>query len=101
MKARFLTLWSAAVVATALAFVMHLALRFETVRLGYAVSKARREQRSLLDNRRLLSLEAATLRQNGRIEYVARHVLGMEVPDGDRIVQVRRDRMASNIRGSR
>lgn len=86
MKNRFLPLWCAAVFATAAAFVVHLAIRFETVRLGYEVSEERERQRDLLQDRRLLSIEAATLRQTGRIETIARGTLGMEVPKPTRIV---------------
>lgn len=88
LKARFLALWSAAVLATAAAFIAHLALRFETVRLGYEVGQARKEQRRLVEQRRLLSIEAATLRQATRIETVARGSLKMEPPDSDRIVPI-------------
>jgi len=86
MRGRFLTLWCVAVFATAVAFVVHLAIRFETVRLGYEVSEERGRQRQLLQDRRLLSIEAATLRQSGRIETIARGTLGMEVPKPTRIV---------------
>lgn len=97
MKARFLALWTAAVLATGAAFVVHLALRFETVRLGYEVGQARREQRSLIEQRRLLAIEAATLRQAQRVEAVARGALDMDVPDPDRIVPIdgRRQRRAA------
>jgi cell division protein FtsL len=88
MKARFLALWIAAVLACAAAFVAHLALRFETVRLGYEVGDARREQRRLIETRRLLAIEAATLRQSARVEAVARGTLKMDVPEPDRIVPV-------------
>lgn len=87
-KARFLALWTAAVMAVAAAFIVHLALRFETVRLGYEVGKARKEQRHLIEERRLLSVEAATLRQATRIETVARGALGMEQPSSDHIVPI-------------
>lgn len=87
-KGRFLALWAAAVLATAAAFVAHLALRFETVRYGYEVGKARKEQRELIDERRHLSIEAATLRQAARIEALARGSLGMEQPESDRIVPI-------------
>ncbi len=83
---RFLALWTIAVLATAVAFVAHLALRFETVRLGYDVGKARREQSALVEQRRLLSIEAATLGQAGRVEAVARGSLGMDVPPPARVV---------------
>jgi cell division protein FtsL len=86
MKARFLALWMVAVLATAASFIVHLTLRFETVRLGYDVGDARREQRKLLENRRLLSLEAATLSQPDRVEAVARTAFEMDVPESPQIV---------------
>jgi cell division protein FtsL len=90
MKARFLMLWSAAVLACASAFVVHLAMRYETVRLGYEVGEARREQRRLIEARRLLAIAAATLRQTSRVEAVARGTLEMDVPTPERIVPVGR-----------
>ncbi len=92
MKHRFLPLWCVAVLATAAAFVVHLAIRFETVRLGYEVSDERSRHRELLQDRRLLSIEAATLRQSGRIETIARGTLGMEVPKPTRIVTMNEKR---------
>ncbi|MBW1760044.1 MAG: cell division protein FtsL [Deltaproteobacteria bacterium] len=89
MKGRFLPLWCVAVFATAAAFVVHLSIRFETVRLGYEVSDERGRQRELLQDRRLLSIEAATLRQSGRIETIARGTLQMEVPKPTRIVTMK------------
>lgn len=90
MKRRFLLLWTAAVLATAMAFIVHLAMRFETVRLGYEVGSARREQRQLMEGKRNLAIEAATLRQAARVETVARQALEMEVPDASRVVPVGR-----------
>jgi cell division protein FtsL len=101
MKARFLALWTAAVIATAAAFIVHLALRFETVRLGYEVGEARREQRRLIEQRHLLALEAATLRQAQRVEAVARGALDMDVPDAPRIVPIdgrQQQRTAGRVR---
>jgi cell division protein FtsL len=88
VKTRFLVLWAAAVLATAAAFVAHLSLRLETVRLGYEVGLARREQRRLIEQRRMLSIEAATLREPERIEAIARGTLGMDVPDPSRVVPI-------------
>ena len=101
MKRRFVALWIAAIGAAGLAFVAHLALRFETVRLGYDVGQGRREQRQLIEERRLLSIEAATLREPERVEAIARGTLGMEVPDADHVVPVGhggRRRAAGRIR---
>jgi cell division protein FtsL len=85
---RFLALWFAAVLATVAAFVVHLAMRHEVNRLGLEVDAARREQRRLVEQRRLLSTEAATLRQAPRVEAVARGHLEMEVPSPERIVPI-------------
>ncbi len=102
MRARFLVLWSVAVVACAAAFVAHLALRQNTVQLGYDVGQARRSQRRLIEQRRLLAIEAATLRQSERIEVVARGRLHMDVPEPARVVPVggtrRQRRMAGRVR---
>ena len=95
MKNRFLPLWCVAVFATAAAFVVHLSIRFETVRLGYEVSEERQRQSDLLQDRRLLSIEAATLRQSGRIETIARGSLGMEVPKPTRIITMSAQRARS------
>ena len=88
MRGRFLALWAAAVLATAAALVVHLALRFETVRLGYAVFAERREQRKLIEMRRMLAIESATLRQSSRVEAIARSVLGMDVPDRSNVIPI-------------
>jgi cell division protein FtsL len=88
MSARILLLWTAAVLASALAFIVHLTLRFETVRLGYDVSEARSEQRKLVESRRLLALEAATLSQSDRIEAVARGSFEMDVPAPTRVISM-------------
>lgn len=91
MRARFLALWTVAVLATAASFIAHLTLRFETIRLGYNVGDARKIQRELIESKRLLSLEAATLRQADRIETVARGSLRMDVPDPIQIIPVERN----------
>jgi cell division protein FtsL len=89
-KTRFLVLWAVAVIATAAAFVAHLSLRMQTVALGYDVGQARREQRRLIEQRGLLSIETATLREPERIEAVARGSLDMDVPEPERIVPIGR-----------
>ena len=92
MKGRFVSLWTAAVVATALAFVVHLAMRFETVRLGYELSEAKKEQRHLVENRRLLAIEAQTLHDGTRVEAIARGTLAMDAPPDSRIISVTANR---------
>jgi cell division protein FtsL len=98
VKRRFLLLWTAAVLAAAMAFIVHLAMRFETVRLGYEVGRERRAQRALVESRRNLALEAATLRQAARVEAVARRVLDMDVPEPERVVPVGRSGARASAR---
>jgi len=101
-SARFVMLWTAAVLATAAAFVVHLSMRFETVRLGYDVGAERREQRRLVEQKRLLSLEAATLRESARVEAIARGSLEMKEPEPERVIaiggQARQTRTAGRVR---
>lgn len=90
MKQRpFLALWTLAVAATALAFVVHLALRGRTVDLGYKLGKARAEQARLREVKRVLSLEAASFETPQRVEMVARSLLGMTPPPPERVVPMR------------
>jgi len=82
----FLPLWTAAVVATASAFVLDLALRGRGVQLGYELGAARQEQARLREVQRVLELEAASYKTPERVEFVARSLLGMESPPPERIV---------------
>ena len=102
MKARFLAMWSVAIFAATVAFVTYLALRFETVRLGYSVDEANRTHKELEENVRLLSLEVQSLREHTRVSAIASQTLGMRVPGKDAVVPVgghtRRSRGAGRAR---
>lgn len=76
------------IIVVAGAFVYHLGVRFEGVRLGYETSKARAMQTRLLLERRELRLELASLKAPERVETDARDKLGMEVPEHDRIITI-------------
>jgi cell division protein FtsL len=84
----FLPIWMMAVAATVSAFVVHLALRGQTVQLGYELGRARQEQARLREVKRVLELEAASYKTPERVELVARTLLGMEVPAPERIVSL-------------
>lgn len=88
MRARFLAMWAVAIFAAAAAFITFLALRFETVRLGYELDAESRRHKELEENVRLLSLEAQSLREHSRVQAIASQTLGMHVPDKDSIVPV-------------
>jgi cell division protein FtsL len=84
----FLVLWTLAVAATVLAFVLHLALRGKNVQLGYELGKARGEQAQLREVKRVLELEAASYETPQRVEVVARTLLGMQAPEAERIIPI-------------
>ncbi len=87
MKQRpFVALWTLAVLATVVAFVVHLGLRGRTVDIGYKLGKARKEQARLREVKRVLSLEAASYRTPDRVEMVARTLLGMTPPPPERVI---------------
>jgi cell division protein FtsL len=87
MKQRpFVALWTLAVIATVVAFVVHLGLRGRTVDIGYKLGKARKEQARLREVKRVLSLEAASYRTPDRVEMVARTLLGMTPPPQERVI---------------
>jgi cell division protein FtsL len=85
-RVAFLPIWTVAIAATASAFVVHLALRGQTVQLGYELGRARQEQARLREVKRVLELEAASYKTPERVELVARTLLRMEPPPPERIV---------------
>lgn len=86
MKGRFLAMWTVAVLSTGAAFVAYLALRFESVRIGYALDHATKEHKRLSEMARMLTLEAQTLREHARVQAIAERALGMQAPDRTRVV---------------
>ncbi len=86
----FLPLWTVAIAATVAAFVVHLALRGRTVQLGYELGRTHQEQARLREVKRVLELESASYKTPGRVEIVARTLLGMEPPTSDRIIPLAR-----------
>jgi cell division protein FtsL len=88
MRERFIVLWTIAAFATAAAFIVHLTLRFEILRLGYTIAHEHSTEAQLAETRRVLSLESATLRQVDRVEAIGRGAFGMEVVPASRVIQV-------------
>jgi cell division protein FtsL len=99
MKARFLTHWTVSVVAAMAAFIVHLTVRMETVQMGYDLGTERKHERELVEQRRLLLLEGATLRQVDRVEAVARGTLAMDVAPPLRVIAVGSGQVAQRISG--
>lgn len=82
---RFVGMWTLAVIATASAFILYLALRSRAVELGYKLGRARARQSQLRETRRVLQVEAVSYRNPERIEALAKGVLRLEEPPAQRI----------------
>lgn len=61
----------------------------ETVKLGYGLARLERQREKLLQERRVLRIEIAALRQLDGIESIARQKLNMVFPEPGQIVYVR------------
>jgi cell division protein FtsL len=85
---RFVGLWTLAVVATASAFILYLALRSRAVELGYKLGRARAKQAQLRETRRVLQVEAVAYRNPERVGALAKGVLQLEEPPPQRIFVV-------------
>lgn len=81
----FLVLWTLAVVATTSAFCVFLAIRVESIELGYELGREHARIGRLREVRRILQLELASQRTPERVELVARSLLRMSEPTPERI----------------
>lgn len=84
-RSPFLVLWVLAVLATTAAFTVHLAIRVKAVELGYDLGREHANISRLREVRRVLDLEVASHKTPERVDFVARHLLGMGEPSKDRI----------------
>jgi len=81
----FLLLWTLAVAAATAAFVLHLGLRVRSIELGYELGRAHARVERLREVRHVLEVELSSQRTPERVDFVARTLLGMTEPGGDRI----------------
>jgi cell division protein FtsL len=86
MKARFLKYWVIVVAAITLSFGVQLLLLSENAHMSYKLADLKRREAALRDQRNVLALEAATLRQVDRVEAIARGSFGMEVPKSSHVI---------------
>ena len=66
--------------------ILHVTSRVLVVDMGYRLSKAESESRSLTRENDRLKLELATLKAPARLEKLAREQLGMIMPPGSAVV---------------
>ena len=94
ISASYLVVVCVVVALVCAAFVFHLHVRFEGVRLGYQTSQARVQRAQLLVELRELRLELASLKAPKHVEAEARKKLDMEMPNFRRIVSIGSKRKA-------
>jgi cell division protein FtsL len=82
----FLILWTLAVFAATIAFILHLGLRVKSVELGYELGRAHARVERLREVKHVLELELASHKTPERVDFVARTLLGMSEPTPDRIL---------------
>ena len=63
--------------------------RIQVIRLGYEISNALKEERSLTEANKKLRLEIATLKSYGRIERLAVEELRMVKPKPEQVIVIR------------
>ncbi len=68
--------------------ILHVTSRVLVVDMGYRLSKAESESRSLTRENDRLKLELATLKAPARLERLAREQLGMAMPMGSSVVSL-------------
>ncbi|WP_223636418.1 cell division protein FtsL [Corallococcus sp. EGB] len=73
--------------------ILHVTSRVLVVDMGYRLSNAEGENRSLTRENDRLKLELATLKAPARLERVAREQLGMAMPKGGAVVSLAEDRV--------
>jgi cell division protein FtsL len=74
--------------------ILHVTSRVLVVDMGYRLSSAEAESRTLTRENDRLKLELATLKAPGRLERVAREQLGMAMPTGGAVVSLAAEKPA-------
>jgi cell division protein FtsL len=68
--------------------ILHVTSRVLVVDMGYRLSRAETEERSLTRENDRLKLELATLKNPARLEKLAREKLGMSMPSGSLVMSL-------------
>lgn len=69
--------------------LFHVWSRIQRIHLGYEISNALKERRTLAEANKKLRVDIATLKSYGRIEHIAIVELGMSKPRPDQVIVIR------------
>jgi len=78
-------LWTLAVAAATTAFCTYLALRVRSIDLGYELGRSHAQLSRMRETERVLQLELSSHKTPERVELIARTLLGMDVPNAERV----------------
>jgi cell division protein FtsL len=81
--------------------ILHVTSRVLVVDMGYRLSRAEAEGRSLTRENDRLKLELATLKNPARLEKLAREKLGMAMPSGSLVISVPKQVRVADRSGAR
>lgn len=81
----FLILWTLAVAATTICFLVYLSVRAQSFELGYELGRSQAEMSRLREVERVLALELSAQETPERVDLIGRSLFGMEEPEASRI----------------
>jgi cell division protein FtsL len=89
-RRREIRMFSACVAALFLLMMFYAWQHFSSIEYGYRIEAQKAERERLVEMNRTLKLEAASLRDPGRIDALARQ-MGMESPEPGQVIQMNPD----------
>ena len=95
-RRREIRMFSTAVAAIFLLMMFYAWQHFRSIEYGYRIEAQKSERERLVEANRLLKLEAASLRDPGRIDALARQ-MGLESPEPGQMMQMNPDEGAAPI----
>ena len=75
-------------IIVAIAGVVHVWVRLQTIKIGYAISLEKQTQKHLRENNSALAIQLSALKAPKRIEKVARERLKMDFPRPGQVVEL-------------
>src|ERR1051326_3383690 len=95
-RRREIRMFSASVAALFLVMMFYAWQHFSSIEYGYKIEAQKTERERLMEVNRTLKLEAASLRDPGRIDALARQ-MGLESPQPGQVVQMNPDEAGAPV----
>src|SRR5215831_7594486 len=95
-RRREIRMFSASVAALFLVMMFYAWQHFSSIEYGYKIEAQKTERERLMEVNRTLKLEAASLRDPGRIDALARQ-MGLESPEPGQVIQMNPDETSTPV----